>query len=70
VIHVGDQTCGEKGYLVHPLDWEAQAGEARWLSWIRHTVVHRNSAGKKNFRQLRLQRAGLVGRLAKALART
>jgi putative methyltransferase len=63
LVHVSDQTCGEKGYLVHPLEWESQSGEARWLAWIRHTVVHRNSAGKKNFQQLRVERPGLVGRL-------
>ena len=68
-VRVSDQTCGEKGYLVHPLEWESRSGEDRWLAWIRHTVVHRNSAGKKNFQQLRVERSGLVGRLRTAIAR-
>jgi putative methyltransferase len=67
-VRVGDQTCGEKGYLVHPLEWESLGGEDRWLAWIRHTVVHRNSAGKKNFQHLRVERPGLVGRLKRAIA--
>ena len=69
VVHVDDRTCGEKGYLVHPLEWESEKGEERWLAWIRHTVVHRNSAGKKNFQQLRVERPGLVGRLTRVFAR-
>jgi putative methyltransferase len=68
-VQVSDQTCGEKGYLVHPLEWESATGEDRWLAWIRHTVVHRNSAGKKNFQQLRVEPPGLVRRLTRAIAR-
>jgi len=53
-VSVTDQTCGEQSYFVHPLDWGSGDRQERWLQWIKHTVLHRNSAAKNNFQQLRL----------------
>lgn len=55
-VRVTDQTCGEQSYFVHPLDWGSGDRQDRWLEWIKHTVLHRNSAAKNNFQQLRLHR--------------
>jgi putative methyltransferase len=53
-VRVTDQTCGEQSYFVHPLDWGSGDRQDRWLQWINHTVLHRNSAAKNNFQRLRL----------------
>jgi putative methyltransferase len=53
-VSVMDQTCGEQSYFVHPLDWGSGDRQDRWLQWIHHTVLHRNSAAKNNFQLLRL----------------
>ena len=54
IVKVTDQTCGEQSYFVHPLDWGTGSRQDRWLEWIKHSVLHRNSAAKNNFQQLRL----------------
>ena len=59
-VKVSDQTCGEKNFLVSPLDWGSGGEEDRWIEWIEHTVLHRNSSGKRNFQRLRLEAPGLV----------
>jgi hypothetical protein len=53
-IRITDQACGEQSYFVHPLDWGSGDRQDRWLQWIHQTVLHRNSAAKNNFQQLRL----------------
>jgi putative methyltransferase len=58
VIEATDQTCGERGYLLRPLNWEDKAGQDRVMEWIRQTVLRRNSARKQNFQQLSLLSAG------------
>jgi putative methyltransferase len=71
VIEVDDQSCGEKGFLVQPLDWETREGEERWVEWLKHTVLNRNSSGKKNHQQLKVVMPGFFGRLkerARAMA--
>jgi hypothetical protein len=40
---------------VHPLEWGAGDWQDLRIEWIKHTVVHRNSAAKNNFQQLRLR---------------
>jgi len=54
-VEVRDVTCGEKGFLIQTLDWGSGDTQDRWIQWITHTVLLRNSASKRNFRQLRLQ---------------
>jgi len=55
VVEVSDLTCGEKGFLIQALDWGPGDAQDRWIEWIAHTILLRNSAGKRNFQQLRLQ---------------
>jgi putative methyltransferase len=55
VVEVSDRTCGEQTYFVHPLDWGIGDWQDVRIEWIKHTVVHRNSAAKNNFQQLRLR---------------
>jgi putative methyltransferase len=54
VVEISDRTCGEHGYFVHPLEWGDGHAQDRYIEWIKHTVVHRNSAAKNNFQQIRL----------------
>ena len=54
---ITDQTCGEQSYFVHPLDWETKTRQDRWVEWVKHCVLHRNSVAKNNFQQVRLQAA-------------
>jgi len=54
VVEVSDQTCGEKGFLVRPLEWGAGGDEERWIAWI-DAVRQRNSAAKRNFQLLRVR---------------
>jgi len=56
-VEVTDQTCGEQSYFVQPLDWGNGGREDRWLQWIKHCVLHRNSVAKNNFQHLRLHLA-------------
>jgi putative methyltransferase len=55
VVEISDRTCGEHGYFVHPLEWGDGDAQERYIEWIKHTVVHRNSAAKNNFQQIRLR---------------
>jgi putative methyltransferase len=56
-VEVSDQTCGEKGWLVRPLDWKVDGGDERWVAWI-DAIQQRNSAAKRNFQMLRLVAPG------------
>jgi putative methyltransferase len=60
VVEVTDQTCGERSYLLHPLDWGSGDWDDRCLEWITHTVLQRNSVAKNNFQQLRLHASDRV----------
>jgi len=60
-VEVTDQTCGEQSYFVHTLDWGKGSREERWSEWIKNCVLHRNSAAKNNFQQLRLNDRLAVG---------
>ena len=55
IVIVNDQACGEAGYLRQDLAWEETSGEERWLEWIERTALHRNSAAKKNFQEVRIE---------------
>jgi putative methyltransferase len=54
IVTARDQTCGEQSYFVHLLDWGNGDRQDRWLQWINHTVLHRNSAAKNNLQRLQL----------------
>jgi putative methyltransferase len=55
VVEVSDQTCGEKGHLVRPLDWGEGGESQRWIAWINSALQHRNSAPKRNFQRLQFR---------------
>ncbi len=65
VVRVTDQTCGERSYFVHALDWDSGDRQDRRVQWIRQTVLQRNSIAKNNFQQLQVH----VGDLAAASVR-
>jgi len=54
LVDVSDQTCGEKGWLVRPLEWNVDSGDERWVAWI-EAIQQRNSAAKRNFQMLGLR---------------
>lgn len=58
VVEISDQTCGETGYLVRPLDWGTGDEDDRWAVWIEGAVLARNSAAKRNFQQVRIAHTG------------
>ena len=65
VIEVSDKTCGERSrtasaYMVHPIDWDSDDEQDRWVGWVQRTVLGRSSAGMNNYQELRLQVASLT----------